>query len=228
VRRLLCVFTHSIQGADPTVQLEDARVVEPDIRASETDDRHGPTPRHRSLQHQNRIVRVGAICALRRQNAYPGTTDLYTYDKLDLAPSRPPGAAVDLHSRRLTVCGHQMALFLGTRSTKRKHRKQPIMFLDRVELRFSTYKYVDEIWIGTWENDPVFVLRRVEEALDLIKTYDRLRYDRIIRDLERVWIRTLFGNEVQYSHAINTCELDVPFVVAATSSPAIVAANHSA
>jgi hypothetical protein len=35
------------------------------------------------------------------------------------------------------------------------------------------------------ENDPF--LRRVEEALRLIQTYDPLQYCRLMRDLERVW-----------------------------------------
>ena len=45
VRRLLCVFTHSIQRADPTVQVDDVRVVEPDMKASKTDNRFRLSPR---------------------------------------------------------------------------------------------------------------------------------------------------------------------------------------
>ena len=102
--------------------------------------------------------------------------------------------------------------------------RRPARFIDRVEIWFSIHKCVDGLWIGTWEKDPDAVLRRVEEALGVIKLYDRLRYNRITRDLERVWVRTLFGNDAQYSHAMRACQLDVRFVVAATSSPAIIAA----
>ena len=59
---------------------------------------------------------------------------------------------------------------------------------DRVALRFSTSRYVDGLWIGTLESEPEPILRRIEEALSLIKHYDRVRYDRLIRDLKRVWV----------------------------------------
>ncbi len=68
-------------------------------------------------------------------------------------------------------------------------QKQRPRLLDRIELRLSTNKRVDGLWVGTYEKEPEAVLRRVEEALYLIKIYDRLRYDRLIRDLERVWVR---------------------------------------
>jgi hypothetical protein len=112
-------------------------------------------------------------------------------------------------------------LEIGKPNTQRL--KRPANLVDRIEIRFSTHKYIDGLWIGTWEDDAASVLHRVEEALGVIKIYDRLRYDRITRDLERVWVRTLFGNEAQYNHAMKACQLDVRFVQAATSSPAIVA-----
>jgi hypothetical protein len=101
--------------------------------------------------------------------------------------------------------------------------KRPAGFVDRIEIWFSTHKYIDGLWIGTWEDNADSVLPRVEEALGVIKIYDRLRYDRITRDLERVWVRALFGNDAEYNHAMKACELDVRFVRAATSSPAIIA-----
>ncbi|HEU5273868.1 MAG TPA: hypothetical protein VFU97_09415 [Xanthobacteraceae bacterium] len=97
--------------------------------------------------------------------------------------------------------------------------------VSRVQLWFSTHKRIDGLWISTWERDPDFLLRRVEEALELIKTYDRLRYDRITRDLDRVWARMVFGYAAQYTPAMNACELDVRFVLAVASSPAIIAAS---
>jgi hypothetical protein len=131
-----------------------------------------------------------------------------------------------------TACGYQMASPLEIGAPNRKRLKRPVGFIDRaeiwlsrVEIWFSTHRYVDGLWIGTWEDDPDSLLRRVEEALSLIKVYDRLRYDRITRDLERVWVRTLFGNDAQYNHAMNACELDVRFVLAATSGPAMIAST---
>ena len=77
---------------------------------------------------------------------------------------------------------------------------------DRIELFLSTGRRVDGLWIGGMEKRPV--LDRVEEALCLIKRYDRIRYNRLIRDLERVWVRVLPGPMGRFKSAINACEID--------------------
>jgi hypothetical protein len=97
--------------------------------------------------------------------------------------------------------------------------------VDRLELRWCTHRDVDGLWVGTYEPDPEAVLRRIEDALGLIKAHDRLRYDRLRRDLERVWVRTLFGNLAEFNESLGACELDVRFVLAATSSPAVIAST---
>ena len=62
---------------------------------------------------------------------------------------------------------------------------------DRIMLRFSKSRYLDGLWIGTWEMEAEPILRRIEQALLLIKRYDRIRYDRLRRDLQRVWVLLL-------------------------------------
>jgi hypothetical protein len=105
-------------------------------------------------------------------------------------------------------------------------RKQRPRLVDRLELRLSKNKRVDGLWIGTYENDPEPVLRRVEEALGLIKTCDRLRYDRLTRDLERVWVRVLLTDALgSFNESVNACELDIRFVLAETSIPEVIAST---
>jgi hypothetical protein len=65
-------------------------------------------------------------------------------------------------------------------------------------------------------------LGRVEEALGLVKTYDRVRYNRLIRDLERVLVTVLSGSTGSYNSSIGACQLDERFVLAGTS-PAVIA-----
>jgi hypothetical protein len=109
--------------------------------------------------------------------------------------------------------------------TRDKRRESRLSFVDRIELRLSTHRHVDGLWVGTFEPERDAVLRRVEDALALIKTYDRRRYDRLTRDLARVWVRILPGDLGQFSRSLEACELDVRFVLDATSTPAMIAAT---
>jgi hypothetical protein len=68
-------------------------------------------------------------------------------------------------------------------------------------------------------------LRRVEEALRLIQKYDRLRYDRLIRDLERVWVRDLPGALGTFNQSLHVCSLDREFVLAERSGLELIAAT---
>jgi hypothetical protein len=94
---------------------------------------------------------------------------------------------------------------------------------DRLALRFSTSRYVDGLWIGTLESEPEPILRRIEEALSLIKRYDRLRYDRLIRDLERVWVLVLLTDLANFDYKIYTCRIDTRYFLAATTTPEMIA-----
>src|SRR5580693_2989787 len=95
---------------------------------------------------------------------------------------------------------------------------------DRLALRFSTGRYVDGLWIGTWEDDPEPILRRIEEALSIIKRYDRVRYDRLLRDLQRIWVLVLPTGLANFTYNIYACEIDTRYFLAETTTPELIAA----
>jgi hypothetical protein len=95
----------------------------------------------------------------------------------------------------------------------------------RIMLRFSAHRYLDGLWIGTWEMEAEPILRRIEEALLLIKRYDRVRYDRLLRDLERVWVLLLPSSAASFEYRIYTCEIDTRYCVAETTTPELLAAT---
>jgi len=69
-----------------------------------------------------------------------------------------------------------------------------------------------EVFAADREADHEAALRRVEEALTLIKTHDPLRYNRLIHDLERVRVRLLMASWGTYSISLKSCDLDDRFV----------------
>lgn len=89
----------------------------------------------------------------------------------------------------------------------RRERGNPSL-TTRLLLRTSTSTRVDGLWIGSFEGDAEPRLRRVKEALDLIKTYDPVRYAHLIRDLERVWVTVIVGGIAHFDPSIWTCVLD--------------------
>lgn len=99
-------------------------------------------------------------------------------------------------------------------------RKQRPPLPERILLRLCDSGEIDGLWIGYWGKDTEF--RRVEEALGLIKTYDRVRYDRLIRDLKRIWVVPLVGALGTFTPAIASCKLDPRFVLA--EPPEMIAA----
>jgi hypothetical protein len=105
---------------------------------------------------------------------------------------------------------------------KKPKTKRPT-FMTRLELRRSVSRRVDGLWIGSIEDKPEAGLRRVEEALHLIKSYDRRRYDRLIRDLERVWVRLIPGGLAQFDSSIWACLLDPRDLLDETRSPELIA-----
>jgi hypothetical protein len=95
--------------------------------------------------------------------------------------------------------------------------------IDRILLWMSSGKDIDGLWVGA-ETEAERVLPRVEAALGLIKTHDRQRYDRIVADLERVWVRLLTTGVAQFSPSWSACFLDERFVLADTTDTAHIAA----
>jgi hypothetical protein len=95
--------------------------------------------------------------------------------------------------------------------------------IDRTLLWISSGKVIDGLWVGS-EMDAGRVLPRVEAALDLIRTHDRRRYDRIAADLDRIWVRLLTTGVAQFNPAWEACLLDERFVLAEATEPAHIAA----
>jgi len=100
---------------------------------------------------------------------------------------------------------------------------RPRLF-DRIMLRFSKSRYLDGLWIGTWEMEAEPILRRIEQALLLIKRYDRIRYDRLLRDLQRVWVLLLPSSIAIFEYRIYTCVIDTRYCLAETTTPELLAA----
>ena len=105
--------------------------------------------------------------------------------------------------------------------TKRAERPRLVI---RIMLRFSKSRSLDGLWIGTWEMEAEPILRRIEEALLLIKRYDRVRYDRLLRDLERVWVLLLPSSIANFEYGIYTCQIDTRYCLAETTTPELLAA----
>jgi hypothetical protein len=109
----------------------------------------------------------------------------------------------------------------------RKRAQVPDSLLsDRVMLWLSSGRSVDGLWVGTYfQTNADQVLRRMEEALRLIKIHDQMRYKRLINDLDRVWVRLVPGALGRYVHTLRACELDERFVLADSSLPEVIAAT---
>jgi hypothetical protein len=88
-------------------------------------------------------------------------------------------------------------------------------------------KRIDGLWVAVSEDgaDTELVWRRVEGALCLIRKYDRPRYDRLLRDLERVWVRVIPIGIGCYNQSISACEIDTRFVLAEKTSPEDIAST---
>jgi hypothetical protein len=113
------------------------------------------------------------------------------------------------------------------RRTSNARRPRPT-FGDRLTLRWSTSKIVDGLWIGAyfqWNADEEQGLQRIEQALGLIKTYDPIRYRRLLRDLERVWALMIPYNLGQFEESLWACKLDQRFVLDEATTVEQIAAS---
>ncbi len=119
----------------------------------------------------------------------------------------------------------QMAGRRARRDGKLRNRRAGL--LDRLALLCSTSRRVDGLWIGTeGSSKSELVLSRVIDALCLVKMHDPHRFNRIRRDLDRVWVRFAHGAaNARYNVSLRTCELNRRFVLDAASSPELIAAT---
>ena len=94
---------------------------------------------------------------------------------------------------------------------------------ERFLLRLSDRRTFDDLPIHT-SDEGERAIERVEAALSLIKTFDQRRYDRIRKDIERVWIRLLPGALARFNRDVGACELDTRFALDPETTPEIIAA----
>ena len=94
---------------------------------------------------------------------------------------------------------------------KEKSRKPPAA--DRLGMWISTSRNIDGLWLGTTESKPYPALRRVEEALQLIKHHDQLQYARVTHHLERIWVHLIPSALAHYDPILQACVLDERFVL---------------
>ena len=95
-------------------------------------------------------------------------------------------------------------------------------WLDLLCLRLSDSRRIDGLWVGVFGADSdkqlILILQRLEEALSLIKRYDRIQHQHIVRDLERIWVLSIPEARASYNHALRICKLDLGFVIHETAS----------
>ena len=63
------------------------------------------------------------------------------------------------------------------------------------------------------EDKPHQGLRRVEDALQLIKRHDPLNYLRVTRNLDRIWVHLIPSAEAHYERTLNACILDERYLL---------------
>lgn len=95
--------------------------------------------------------------------------------------------------------------------TKRKQPRKPPL-ADRLALWMSRSRVIDGLWVGTMESEAQVGLRRVRDALLLIKRHDGLNYSRVIRNLNRIWVNLIPSSLAHYDRSLNACVLDERFV----------------
>ncbi|HWI26026.1 MAG TPA: hypothetical protein VN668_03595 [Stellaceae bacterium] len=94
---------------------------------------------------------------------------------------------------------------------------------ERLLLWISKGRRIDGLWVGTAADESSPVLRPVEEAHGLIKRYDRIRYDRLVHDFDRVWVRVLPAARGSFNYLLNACQIDERHVLADATRPELIA-----
>jgi hypothetical protein len=95
---------------------------------------------------------------------------------------------------------------------RKPHRKPEVA--DRLALWWSTSRKIDGLWVGTTKSsDPEPILRRVEDALRLIKHHDLLHYSRVINNLDRIWVNLIPNAVAHYQRSLKACVIDERFVL---------------
>jgi hypothetical protein len=86
-------------------------------------------------------------------------------------------------------------------------------------LWLSVSRRIDGLWVGCYDKENAeATLRRVEDALNLIKTYDPERYRRLLLDVERIWVAVTVGGIAHFLPTIWACVLDPRLVLSETKT----------
>lgn len=72
--------------------------------------------------------------------------------------------------------------------------------IDAHYMRRSDSVVADGLWIGALDDAGHRSLDRVRNAVRLIAECDPVRYRRLLRDIDSIWVRLLPGNAAQYEH----------------------------
>ena len=95
--------------------------------------------------------------------------------------------------------------------------------VDRIGLWMSTARDVDGLWVGAFTDHHEAALRRVENALRLMKQRSPLHYSRVVRNLDRIWVNLTPGAFGSYYRRLNACVLDERFVLEEKTTPELIA-----
>jgi hypothetical protein len=102
---------------------------------------------------------------------------------------------------------------------------------ERLVMLVSHKRRFDGLWIGiAADKEKYHLLDRVEVALKLIKQYDPLRYSRIHRDIERIFVSIRLSGGGEFNAISRICYLDRRYVeeasVQAIASVIVHEATH--
>jgi tetratricopeptide (TPR) repeat protein len=110
------------------------------------------------------------------------------------------------------------------RFTARKLRTGLWILAYRLVLHGYPNRPIDGAWVGPAGLQDPKARDVIDEALNLIKRHDPLRYARLTRDVKRVVISALPGDIASFEQSVQACALDERFVAAHASQPEIIAA----
>jgi hypothetical protein len=94
--------------------------------------------------------------------------------------------------------------------------ERKVTLLERIDLWLSKSSGIDGLWVGSREDDPHPGLRRVEEALRLIKRHDSLNYSRVTSKLDRIYVQLIPSGRAHYVSSLNACVLDERYLLEQT------------
>ena len=100
---------------------------------------------------------------------------------------------------------------------------------DWVAIRLSDSVRIDGLWVGVFtEKDHVELLSKLRDALLLIRTYDPYRYKRVLKEMDRLWVTLLPGDQAVWRHAERCCVIDPRHVRSASTELIAATIVHEA